>query len=145
MASNLTTIITALKTALGTIKPANGYNLTVAEVIEGPALLTDAINRPGIAVYYPTENIKNYVFGKSEAEITVFLWGYVDAKNPRDFTNLKKLHEDLLSLLGSSTNWTYQEWTDVKSVSFFFGGSTQSVGILQLEMTISYRYNFGSP
>jgi len=143
--SNENTMLSALKTALESITTDNDFQIDTQEVIEGPTVISDHVNRPSIGIYCDRRERVNSAHGRSRSRLHVWLTGYVDAQ-PNDFDNIWALSADIERILDDSDYWSYSEFTDVKNFNYYFGGpANDMIGILQVELEIDYFYDFGSP
>ena len=138
------TIMSALKTGLETISIANGYQTDISRIFEEPAVLPDVMDRPSICFYSDRDDRKNFAYGYSERLLHIWLLGYVDCPNG-NWEPIRKLKADIIALLESSTNWTYQEFTEIVGFVQAFLGVEKSIGIVQGEINISYQHAFASP
>lgn len=136
--------MSALKTALEGITIPNGYQTDVEEVVEAPAVLADVANRPAVYFYCDRDDRKNLAYGYSERMLHVWLHGYVDC-GEGDWQPMRKLKADLIELLESSSNWTYQEFTEIVGFANYFAGVEQMVGVVMGEINISYQHAFATP
>jgi len=134
------TILIALKTALLTILTANGYATDIAMVTEEPALISDIPDKPALAFWSDSRVRKNFAYSTSESELHIWIWGYVETQEGV-YTKVRELMADVEKVLDS---WTYDEFTDLKNTTKYFGG-LNLISLFEMELVVSYRYAFGSP
>jgi hypothetical protein len=135
------TIMNALKSALEGITTANGFGTDIAEAIESPAVLVDVPNRPAIRFYSDYDKRADDSFGRSKKDLHVWIWGYVDAE-PEQWDNLRKMKADMEKCLSQDSTWPYRPETDIKGFNNFFGGVRKTIGIIELELVVSFDYPF---
>jgi hypothetical protein len=138
------TILAALKTGLETISIANGYQTNLAEAIESPAVLADVPNRPAVYFYCDRDTRENFAYGWSARQLHIWLQGYVDSPQG-NWEPLRKLKADIIELLESATNWTYQEFTEIISWANYFAGIDKEIAVVMGEITIDYQHQFAAP
>lgn len=141
------TILVALKSGLESITTANGFQSTVAKVLRGiqPGEAFSG-SMPGLAVWCEQGPRENFSQGHSERTLKLHVWGYVPVDAAEgDYDALDKLVADVEKCLMTVTYNPYWGDTEIGNTTYYEGGVEDPIGIFDMEVEISYVYEWASP
>ncbi len=142
--SGRSSILAALDTCLKAITVANGFGVTVATVKRGLHLPEELPERPALAYFSTQRDREDITNAQAEAVLRVTIAGLADAP-AADFSTFDALLAAVESALMIPARNPYWETTHVKQARTYEGGSSDPIGIFELDLEITYQYALAVP
>jgi len=139
-------ILNDLKTALKMICVANGYQSNVQEVRRGVYGYDQMLSRPALCFFNTMATTEeSSMSGQSQRVLSITIRGYVDITEDGNYDPLDELVADVEKLLMTPGTWSRQGWTQVKNLRIFEGLLSDKVGVFEMDIQVTYRYDWASP
>ena len=143
--SNRRDVLNSLKSALESISTARGYQSDVQEVRRGVYSYEQMLSRPALCFFNTSATTEVFsMSGKSERTLDITIRGYVDITEDGNYDPLDKLIADVEKLLMTPDEWAWQGWTQVKNLRIFEGLLADNVGVFEMDVQVTYHYDWTS-
>ena len=138
-------VMTDLSACLARITTANGYTITVAQVLRGIHQDADVKRRPALTFSTVGGDSADLTGGLAQRRLGVLVQGFADAKGG-DFSAMHALAAAAQRALVSPThNPTLHERVDLGRLTVYEGGLHDPVGLFDLLLTVEFDYDRTNP